>query len=329
MRRTLFGSRFASLLVLAAGAALVAAPARAEDPAPAGGVPKPLPKAEHAFLDSLVGSWDASVKAAGGEYRGTDRWTKVAGDTAWVHEMSLASEKDAFHGLGVLRLAADGKSLSMWWYDSHGRGGVWKFRGTAGPEGFEVASDEGGMRATKGFSKAEGGLAYRMTVNGKEVGVGTWKKAAKDAAPAPIDPEKCPLAKHPFVRAQLGDWKITATSMGTEYEGASRYRLAVGGHHVLHDYALAGGPEDHRGFGVSALSADGTTITAWWFSNYFPEPLALTGPVTDVSWKGTGKGFTGEFTIVVTAKDGAMESVMTQGGAEIMKETYRRPAPAK
>ena len=260
MRRTLLSS----LLVLAAGAALVAAPARAEDPP----TPKPLAKATNAFLDSLVGSWDATVQAHGGEWKGTDRWSKVAGETAWLHELSFAKGDAAFHGLGVLRLEEDGKALRMWWFDSQGRGGVWSFRGTVGDDGFEVASDEGGMKATKGLRKAEGGLAYRMTVDGKEMGAGTWKKAEKPAADAPIDPAKCPLAAHAFVKAQLGDWTISATSMGTTYAGSARYRLAVGGWCVASDSALAGGAEDHRGFGVSSLSADGKTLSSWWFSNY-------------------------------------------------------------
>lgn len=321
MRRT-----FLTLLALAAGAALLASPVRAEDPAG----PQPLAKASNAFLDSLVGSWDASVKAMGTDLKGTDRWTKAVGDTAWAHELSFGTGKDAFHGLGVLRVGGDGKSLTMWWFDSMGEGKVWKFQGTVTADGFEVKSEEGGMKASKGLKKAEGGLAYRMTVGGDEVVAGSWKKAAKEVAPAAIDPEKCPLAKHPFVKAELGDWTIT-TDDG-EYEGKTSFRLGVGGSHVVQDYALdakAGG-ESHRGFGVSSVAEDGKSMNAWWFGNHFVEPLVLTGSLTSTEWsaKGTMPGM-GAFTLVVSHKDGnKMESATTMGDA-VMKEQYTRAAAGK
>jgi hypothetical protein len=319
---------------LALAALFLAAPARAEDPAPAAppaappaaaptGVPTPLQKAEHAFLDGLVGSWDVVVKAHGTELKGTDRWSKVAGDTAWLHELSFGD--GAFHGLGVLRLTPDGKGLTMWWFDSMGKGAVWTFQGTVTAEGFEVASDEGGMKATKGLAKAEGGLTYRMTVNGAEVVAGTWRKRATPAA-APEAPKECPLGKHPFVQAQLGDWTLETTSMGAPYTGTARFRLGVGGHYVLEDYALVGGDERHHGFGVSSISADGKTLRSWWFGNYFREPVALSGAVTEKGWLGKGEGPMGEMTVDVRKTETGMESVVSAaGGVEVMREKYARP----
>jgi hypothetical protein len=300
--------------------ALLLPPARAEEGAAA--PPAALAKVDVPFLDALVGDWNASVEAMGEKLKGTDRWTKVVDGTAWLHELQFGEGNMAFHGLGVLRPDADGKGVSMWWFDSMGPGNVWRFHGTVGPDGFEVASDEGGMKATKSLRKKGDAFEYVMTVNGEKVVTGAWAKAAGTVeTPAPVSG---PLVDLPLAKAQVGTWEVEGTMGGETHEGTTSFRGAVGGQAVVQTYEVEG-PVRLVGLGVSTLAEDGKTLKTLWWDNYFPAPLVLDGTISPTGWRARGKhSLHGEMEVLLTKTDDGLHVVYSGGGKTLFEETYSR-----
>ncbi len=127
--------------------------------------PTPCPKTQGKLLDALVGGWEFTGKAMGKDLAGVETWAKAADGTALVQELHVPDL--GFDGLGVLRLAADGKTLASWWFDSFGQGGTWKFTGTLAEDRFDLASDEGGMHAEKRLRTQLGEWTIRSTSMGK------------------------------------------------------------------------------------------------------------------------------------------------------------------
>lgn len=318
MRSIRFAASLVAALAVSAGGMVVFA----EDPPVAG--PKPLTKIQSPLLDSLVGAWEFTGKAMGQEMKGVETWAKAVDGTAFVQELHVEMAGGTFDGLGVLRVADDGKTLSYWWFDSMGQGGVWKFTGTLLEDGFDLKSDEGGLKAEKRLRK-KGDVVEYSEKHGEMAAVSATAKKATKTVEIPV-PKECPLATHAFFKAQLGDWKIAGTSMGQAYEGKSRFRLAVGGHYVVQEYELHGGPEHHHAIGVTSIGADGKTLRSWWFGNFFKiEPLASTGTVTDTVASAKGPHPMGmEVAVTFTREGDGFAAVYKAGEMELLKETYTR-----
>ena len=85
-------------------------------------------------------------------------------------------------------------------------------------DGFEVESEEGGTRATKGLKKDGDGLSYTMTVDGAAVVKGRWTRAEKaPEAPAPTGA----LAEHALVKSMLGAWTLRGRMGGMGWTGTT------------------------------------------------------------------------------------------------------------
>jgi hypothetical protein len=315
-------TRPAALAAAAAGLSLLllGAPARAGD-APV--APKPLPQVKHAYLDSLLGTWDVAVKTPEGDLKGIDVWSKAVDGTAYVHELIFAGEKP-FAGLGVVRPSEDGKRVTIWWFDSEGGGDMATFEGTLAEDGYVVETEAGGVKFGESLKKTEGGLKYVLKAVGEEAASGTWTKAAKDGT-IPTEFKGSKLGEVPFVKAQLGEWTLTGAAGETKYEGKSRIRLAVGGYYLVDEFSLQAGAERHVALGVYSVSADGN-VQAWWFGNYHAPPMALKGKVAEKSWTLEGKHPGGAaMKVEVAQSEKGLTGTYTLAGAPFMKTTYARP----
>jgi hypothetical protein len=135
--------------------------------------------------------------------------------------------------------------------------------------------------------------------------------------------------EHPLLKGVVGDWNVswTATSQeGTQSgKATSTFRLAAGDTILVEDYS---GPEMMGGFyghGVIKLSADGKTMTTWWFDSMGPEPLKLSGPVTDTTTTIEADApQMGHIKIVWKKVDGGFDFDGTLNGNPWLKQEYRK-----
>lgn len=166
-------------LVLGTLAVSVAVRARAGDP-PADVGPKAEKKiGEHALVKALKGSWSVQSRSPGGEleYTGKATFALACGDTMLLnHYEADLPGIGKFHGLGALKIGADGKSGSFWWFDS------WLPQPNvlAGPltdSGYEVsgAGPQGPLKIT--MEKRGEGFEYSVWVNGAEFARQTYTRS--------------------------------------------------------------------------------------------------------------------------------------------------------
>ena len=115
--------------------------------------------------------------------------------------------------------------------------------------------------------------------------------AAPPAAPpaaAPPSPPPRPRRGHPYLNALVGEWEVSfvtvdPTGKSHEVKGTSKIVLGVGGTAILEDYECRMPEGPFAGHGITKLSDDGKTVNAWWFDNMGPEPMKLTGTVTETT----------------------------------------------
>jgi hypothetical protein len=127
--------------VLALTAAL-SLPAAGEEPAPApGGMPASQKKVEHALAKALVGAWsiDHASEGAPPGTQGTARFALALNGTALVEEYDMGP---MFAGHGVYKFGDDGKTVSLWWFDTLSPVAT-HFVGTATEKGFEMKASDG------------------------------------------------------------------------------------------------------------------------------------------------------------------------------------------
>lgn len=148
---------------------------------------------------------------------------------------------------------------------------------------------------------------------------------AADAPSAPR-PAALPRLEHPFVRALLGEWDVTATGPMGESRARSTMALVLGDTTLAHDWSGDAFGASFQGHGLYRLTADGRRLVCWWFDSHSPEPLTMIGPVSDTKAELSGAGPSGPVTITWRLVDGGVDWVMTAGGALVMKQAYRRPA---
>ena len=102
-----------------------------------------------------------------------------------------------------------------------------------------------------------------------------WAKAKDAGAPAPKKIDQ------PFFASLLGNWDWTSrTSGGVEEKGTETFRLGLLDTAVFDDVDGVSGGSAFQGHGVLQLSADGATVSGWWFFSPMPGPRALRGSLT-------------------------------------------------
>jgi hypothetical protein len=167
------------------------------------------------------------------------------------------------------------------------------------------------------------GLAAAL---GLGVGLGAGRARAeepKGGAPAPEKP-----LKHPLTDALVGSWTTVSSGMMGGGKSKVSYALGIGGTALLQTYENTSGEpgkeETFHGHGVYKVSADGKTLSVWWFDSASAEPMKMTGPLTDGGYeiKGTHDGMPMKITFA-KAGDG-YEFKMFMGDAEVMKDVYTK-----
>ncbi|MFO0932639.1 MAG: DUF1579 family protein [Planctomycetota bacterium] len=145
------------------------------------------------------------------------------------------------------------------------------------------------------------------------------------AADAPAAaPAMLPKLDHPFVRALLGEWDVTATGPMGESRARSTMSLVLGDTTLAHEWTGDAFGAPYHGHGLYRLTSDGKRLVCWWFDSHSPEPLKMIGPVSDSKAELSGSGPAGPVTIVWKVEDGAVEWTMSSGGTVLMKQAYRR-----
>lgn len=158
------------------------------------------------------------------------------------------------------------------------------------------------------------------------VAAGATVAARPADAPAAAGPVMMPKLEHPFVRAVLGAWDVTATGPMGESKARSTMSLVLGDTTLAHDWSGDAFGASFHGHGLYRLTPDGRRLVCWWFDSHSPEPLTMIGPVTDTKAELSGAGPSGPVTITWRVVDGGIDWVMTAGGALVMKQAYRRAA---
>src|SRR5262245_51434455 len=140
---------------------------------------------------------------------------------------------------------------------------------------------------------------------------------------------KCPPQKqvgNALLKASVGEWEV-AWSMTTpdgkkmSGKGTSKIALAVGGTALVEDYA---GMPGFHGHAVIKESADGKTLTNWWFDSVAAEPIRFTGALGETSAVATGDcpGL-GEMKIEWKRVEGGIDFQSTVAGQPFLTQQYR------
>lgn len=122
--------------------------ATAEDPME-GMPPAQKPVDGHALVKALTGKWSLKGKSPMGESTGTVTWSLACGNTVLLEDYASKSPMGDFRGLGVQKLAADGKSGTIWWFDTHGDSPT-QLTGKVSDTGYEMEGNtpQGPMKVT-------------------------------------------------------------------------------------------------------------------------------------------------------------------------------------
>ena len=151
--------------------------------------------------------------------------------------------------------------------------------------------------------------------------------AAEDTKGAPA-PQK-PIVQ-PFLDRQTWTTGATMSHDGQEGKGQEDdVRARDRRHALVQTYELDmkgpdGKPMTFHGMGVTKLSEDGKTATTWWFDDMSPEPMKLSGAITDTGVELSGDSRMGGRTTITMRKtpDGIQFEMVE--GANKMTDIYRR-----
>ncbi len=155
-------------------------------------------------------------------------------------------------------------------------------------------------------------------------GVGFVGRGALAGEEAGAPPSEKPIDGLALVKALSGTWTTKATSTMGDMAGQVTYGLECGKTILASRYVTKGGFGEMHGFGVTKFSADGKTVTQWWFDSMMADVLAMTGPVTDTGYTIEGSSKMGSSKITLTKKGDGFEMKMWADGAEFMTETYTK-----
>jgi hypothetical protein len=142
-------------------------------------------------------------------------------------------------------------------------------------------------------------------------------------------PQK-PIAS-PFTDAMLGTWSTESESdMGQgpmKGKGKVTFEKGVGGTAILENYENNGAMGVFSGHAIYKVSDDGKTLSCWWIDSTSPEPMKISGPLTE---KGCDISSTlpdgSKFRITMEKTDTGILFKMFMNGQPVMKEAYARAA---
>ena len=166
---------FGIVSLFAAGIGFVARGAFAADEAPQPAPEKPIDG--NALVKALLGSWTTAAKSTMGEMTGTVSYGLECGKTTLVNRYKAKGEAfGEFEGLGVLKISADGKTASLWWFDTM-MDGVLMMTGPATDTGYTIEGSNkmGSSKIT--LTKKDAGFEMKMWANGEEFMTETYTKA--------------------------------------------------------------------------------------------------------------------------------------------------------
>lgn len=152
------------------------------------------------------------------------------------------------------------------------------------------------------------------------------------AGDAPAEPQMPPMQKpieSALLKGLVGDWTVTSTMTGPdgkahEDKATSKLSIGIGGTALIEDFSGQMGGMPFAGHGVTKVGDDGKSILCWWFDTMMPEPIRLSGTVTDTSLEMTGTIPPGTIKIVETKVDGGFDWVGTLDGKPWMTQHYRK-----
>ncbi len=184
------------------------------------------------------------------------------------------------------------------------------------------------MRAKKVLA----GLAVAALATGVAVSAG-FARADDEGGGAPAGGAPPPVQKvikHPYVDSLLGTWSTESTGPMGNSKGSTTYRLGVGDTVLLQDYQSVGpgpggGEMKFFGHGVFKVSDDGKTITVWWIDTHSPEPIKLSGALTDKGYDISGDTPQGKLHLTLSKTPEGHLFTMDMGGMT-MTDVYK-PAP--
>jgi len=133
-----------TVAVVAAGAGAVAGRAFAEDDPMAGGGGPPPPQKTidgHALVKALTAnSWTTSATSPQGPGTGTASFRLGADKTVLVQDYSAKHGWGPYGGLGVTKISDDGKTATMWWFNTMG-GTPDVYTGSINDTGYELKGE--------------------------------------------------------------------------------------------------------------------------------------------------------------------------------------------
>jgi hypothetical protein len=150
MRRRTFVAGFA--VAVAATAFALGSRVGAEEPP--GGMPSPAKKIDHPFLKEMVGTWDFVTETG----TGSTTVRLALGDTAIVEDLeSQMGPGMPYFGHGVRKVADDGKTMTLWWFDSFSPEPD-VYTGALAADGYDIKSKD--QRIT--MKKTATGFEFKM-----------------------------------------------------------------------------------------------------------------------------------------------------------------------
>jgi hypothetical protein len=145
--------------------------------------------------------------------------------------------------------------------------------------------------------------------------------------------EPMKAVSQPFLDGLLGVWttESTATHEGKQFKGSGKavYTRGIGGTAIIQNYENSGPGPDGKvmtfsGHAINRVSDDGKTLTLWWFCNMYPDPMKLTGPITDSGVELTGESPHGQAVTISFKKTADGITFNMKEGENEMNETYKR-----
>jgi hypothetical protein len=154
---------FGLVAALCSGIAYQAGTARAEDEKKGG--PPPVEKAvKHPMFDALLGSWTTTATASWGTAKSRATFVLGVGGTAVLETYDNRMDgapADTFHGHGIFKVSDDGKTLNLWWLDTHSSEPM-KLTGPLTEKGYDVKGTLHGDETRLTFEKKGDGWEFKM-----------------------------------------------------------------------------------------------------------------------------------------------------------------------
>jgi len=174
MKRTSTWIAFGLVSVVAAGVGFVARGAFAEDAPPAPAQEKAIDG--HALVKALAGTWTTKATSTMGPMTGQVTYGLECGKTILASRYAAKAEALEFQGFGVLKLSADGKTATQWWFDTMMEG-VLMMTGPATDTGYTIEGSNkmGSSKIT--LTKKGDGFEMKMWADGAEFMTETYTKA--------------------------------------------------------------------------------------------------------------------------------------------------------